>query len=78
MLTEQIPIFQEGMSACRTDTNFPEAIFMCSPNRYQFSRSTFLVTEQIPILQEGYFENHRTDREFPGRYPPLRTDISEI
>ena len=47
---------------------------VCSPNRYQFSRNTFLVTEQIPIF---YFENHRTDREFPRRYP-LRTDISEI
>ena len=39
--------------------------FMCSPNRYQFSRSTFLATEQIQIFQEHLFSD-RTDTDFPG------------
>ena len=42
---------------------------MSSPNRYQSSRSSFLVTKQIPIFQEAFFEYHRTDRQFPGKYP---------
>ena len=68
MFTEQIPIFQEGMFVRRTDTNLPGAHFMgspntdfpgryvCSPNRYKFSRSPFYgFTEQIAILQEPLF-----------------------
>ena len=34
VFTEQIPIFQQGLSVRRTDTIFPRAMFMCSPNRY--------------------------------------------
>ena len=65
VFTEQILIFQEGMSVRRTDTIFPGALFMCSPNRYRFSRSTVLATEQIPIFQEHLY-SHRTDTNFPG------------
>ena len=49
--TEQIVIFQEGISVRRTDTIFPGAAFICSLKRYQFSRRTFF----------GY----RTDTNFP-------------
>ena len=66
VFTEQMPIFQEGLSVHRTDTIFPGALFMCSSNRYRFSRSTFLATEQIPIFQEPSLCVHRTDTNFPG------------
>ena len=28
---------------------------MCSPNRYRFSKSTYIATEQIPIFQKHFF-----------------------
>ena len=38
-----------------------------------------MFTEQISILQENrFFEDHQTDRKFPGRYPPLLTDVLTI
>ena len=48
---------------------FPGAPFWL-PNWYRFSRSTSIATEQITIFQEAFFEYQRTDRQFPGRYPP--------
>ena len=48
------------------------------PIVYRFSRSTSIATKQITIFQEAFFEFQRTDRQFPGRYPLLRTDISAI
>ena len=58
MFSEQITIFQEGMSVHhQTDNDFPGAVFWL-PNRYQFSRSTFLVClfiKQITIFQEQFF-----------------------
>ena len=56
---EHIPILQEGW----TDANFAAEHF-------------FLATEQIYTYFPGsFFEYHRTNRQFPGRYP-LRTNIS--
>ena len=52
VFTEQILIFQEGIFFRRTDTIFPGANFMCSPNRYRFSKSPYF----------GY----RTGTDFPG------------
>ena len=40
MFTEKIPIFQEGMSVRRTDTDFPGA--------------PILAIEQVPIFQEHF------------------------
>ena len=39
---------------------------MCSPNRYRFSRSTFLATEQIQIFQEHLLFGYPTDTDFSG------------
>ena len=58
-------VFQEALCVHRTDANFPER-FVYSPNRYQFSRSTFLATEQIQIFQEHFFFGYQTDTDFPG------------
>ena len=64
VFAEQMPIFQEGLSVHRTDTKFPEwcglftkqiTFFQELPNRYQFSRSTFLATGQIQISEEHFF-----------------------
>ena len=52
MFTEQMPIFQEGLSVRRTDTNF--------------SGGLGLFTEQIPFFQEPSLCVHRTDTDFPG------------
>ena len=61
LFPEQIPFFQEP-------------IFMCSLNRYRFSRSTFLATEQIQIIQELLF-NYRVDTDFQGAiFLGYRTD----
>ena len=57
--------FQEALCVHRTDANFPGR-FVCSPNRYHFSRSPLYVfTEQIPIFQKHFF-SYRTDTNFPG------------
>ena len=78
LLAKQIPIFQKHLFGYRTDTEFSRSIlcahqtdtnfpgrYVCSPNRYQFSRSNFyMLTEQLSIFQEyllGYWTN------FPGR-----------
>ena len=67
VFTEQMPIFQEGLSVRRTDTNFQEDV-VCSPNRYHFSKSPLYVfIEQIPIFQEHLF-SYRTDTIFPGTF----------
>ena len=72
VFTEQMPIFQEGLSVRRTDTNFPGKRGLFS-EQIPFSRSIFLATEQITIFQEAFFEYQRTDKQFPGRYlPPNR------
>ena len=44
-------VFQEALCVHRTDANFPGR-FVCSPNRYKFSRRMWSV--------------HRTDTTFPG------------
>ena len=40
--------------------------FICSPNRYQFSRRICLFAEQILFFQESFLCVHRTDTGFPG------------
>ena len=77
MFIEQIPIFQEHFFSYQTDNNFPGTLFVWSPNRYQFSRSTFLATEQIPIFQEAFFEYNEQIGNFQ-KDTPLRTDISTL
>ena len=52
VFTEQMPIFQEGLSVRRTDTNFPGGLG--------------LFTEQLPFFQEPSLCVHRTDTDFPG------------
>ena len=78
LFTEQIPFFQEA-SLCvhRADTNFPGALFWL-PNRYRFSRNTFLSTEQITIFQEAFFEFQRTEIGNFQEGTPLRIDISAL
>ena len=51
LFTEQLPIFQEGFSVHRTDTNF--------------SGECGLFTEQIPFFQKPSLCVHRTDTNFP-------------
>ena len=55
--------FQEALSAHRTDIVFPGR-YVCSPNRYQFSRSTFYV---FPEFFQEYLLGYRTDTDFPER-----------
>ena len=78
VFTEQITIFQEGMSVrwtdtnfpgahlCvhRTDTDFPGAPILAIEQVPIFLEHAFLATEQIPTFQEHLF-SYRTDTDFP-------------
>ena len=83
---EQKPIFQKRLFSYRTDTNFPGALFFWLPNRYRFSRSSFLATEHIQIFQNPFFLateqilifqeqlfSYRTDNDFPGSFFRIST-----
>ena len=59
MFTKQIPIFQEGMSVRRIDTDFLGGYG--------------LFAEQVPIFQEHPF-SYRTDNDFQGRLFRISTN----
>ena len=65
MFTEQIAIFQEGMSVRLTDTNFPGAHLCVHRTETDFPGAPILSIEQVPIFQEHLF-SYRTDTDFPG------------
>ena len=65
-LIEQILIFPETLISPQTHTNFPIPLFSHRTD-FNFPGSP-LVLEHIIIFQETPMP--RTDRHFPGRYPP--------